>query len=96
MYKLKLYFLLYSTPTVVIQSYETDVAKEYVILGNDALMKCSIPSFVADSVSVMGWTNSEDELKLFTQENFSQMNFKNINTEQCKILSCVYCAIVSF
>ena len=71
MSKLKLYFLLYSTPTVVIQSYETDVAKEYVILGNDALMKCSIPSFVADSVSVMGWTNSEDELKLFTQENSS-------------------------
>ena len=47
------------------------MAKEYVILGNDALMKCSIPSFVADSVSVMGWTNSEDELKLFTQENSS-------------------------
>ena len=56
-------------PTVVIQSYETDVAKEYVILGNDALMKCSIPSFVADSVAVVSWTHSEDELKSFTQEN---------------------------
>ena len=55
--------------------YETDVAKEYVILGNDAIMKCSIPSFVADFVSVMGWTLSDDEIKLFTQEN-SKGNWK--------------------
>ena len=53
----------------VIQLYETDVAKEYVILGNDALIKCSIPSFVADFVSVISWTTSEDELKSYTQEN---------------------------
>lgn len=55
--------------TVVIQPYETDVGKEYVILGNDALMKCQIPSFVADSVSVFSWTSSEDELKSYTHEN---------------------------
>ena len=55
--------------------YETDVAKEYVILGNDAIMKCSIPSFVTDFVSVMGWTLSDDDIKLYTQEN-SKGNFK--------------------
>ncbi len=44
---------------MVIQSYETDVAKEYVILGNDALMKCSVPSFVAESVQVVSWQDSE-------------------------------------
>lgn len=47
---------------VVIQSFETDVGKEYVIKGNDALMKCSIPSFVADTVSVVSWTVDEIDL----------------------------------
>ncbi len=31
----------------------------YVILGNDALVRCTIPSFVADFVSVVGWVDSE-------------------------------------
>lgn len=35
------------------------MAKEYVILGNDALMKCSIPSFVADSLVVTSWLDNE-------------------------------------
>jgi hypothetical protein len=45
---------------VVIQPYETDVAKEYVIRGNDALMKCSIPSFVSDIVQVVAWIDNEE------------------------------------
>ncbi len=31
---------------------------EYVILGNDVVMACKIPSFVADFVSVVGWVDS--------------------------------------
>lgn len=27
--------------------------------GNSAIIKCSIPSFVADFVSVVGWTDEE-------------------------------------
>ena len=69
--------------TVVIQPYETDVGKEYVILGNDALMKCQIPSFVADSVSVFSWTSSEDELKFYTQEN-AQGNLEKNNENECQ------------
>jgi len=45
--------------SVVSQMYEVDVFKENVILGNDALMKCSIPSFVAESVQVVSWHDSE-------------------------------------
>ena len=45
---------------VVVQRYETDVAKEYVIRGNDALMKCSIPSFVADVVQIIAWLDSDE------------------------------------
>ena len=41
------------------QSYESGPEEEYVILGNDALMKCKIPSFVADFVSVVSWVDNE-------------------------------------
>ena len=33
--------------------------EEQVILGNDVLLKCNIPSFVADFVSVANWVDSE-------------------------------------
>lgn len=32
---------------------------EYVMKGNAAIMKCSIPSFVSDFVSVVGWVDEE-------------------------------------
>ena len=43
------------------QRYEIDILRESVIVGNDALFKCSIPSFVADFVSVDSWMDSEGE-----------------------------------
>ena len=46
---------------VVVQSYETDVGKEFVIRGNDALFKCSIPSFVADVVQISSWVDSDGQ-----------------------------------
>ena len=36
-----------------------DVFKENVIFGNDALMKCVIPSFVADLVTLDFWLEIE-------------------------------------
>ncbi|KAL3270311.1 hypothetical protein HHI36_009362 [Cryptolaemus montrouzieri] len=46
---------------VVTQFYDTDVNKEYVIRGNSAILKCQIPSFVADFVSVVSWHTSQKE-----------------------------------
>ena len=46
--------------TVVTQQYETDAEREYVIIGNTALLKCKIPSFVADFVSVESWKDNEN------------------------------------
>lgn len=43
---------------VVIQSYEAEADNEYVIRGNSAIMKCEIPSYVADFVSVDLWIDS--------------------------------------
>lgn len=46
---------------VVIQSYETDVIKEFAIRGNAAIMKCQVPSYVADFVVVISWHTSSGE-----------------------------------
>ncbi|XP_050054062.1 cell adhesion molecule Dscam2 isoform X32 [Aphis gossypii] len=43
---------------VVHQSYEVEADNEYVIRGNSIIMKCEIPSFVADFVSVTHWIDS--------------------------------------
>lgn len=43
---------------VVEQIYDSEVNNEYVIRGNSVVMKCSIPSFVSDFVTVVSW---EDE-----------------------------------
>nr|XP_029721390.1 LOW QUALITY PROTEIN: Down syndrome cell adhesion molecule-like protein Dscam2 [Aedes albopictus] len=42
---------------VVQQYYESEVNNAYVIRGNAAILKCSIPSFVADFVTVVSWND---------------------------------------
>ncbi|XP_062527447.1 cell adhesion molecule Dscam2 isoform X21 [Bombyx mori] len=51
---------------VVQQQYESEVNNEYVIRGNSAILKCSIPSFVADFVTVLSW--HDDTGNTFTIE----------------------------
>ena len=52
---LRNYFIVVLLSAVVTQWYRTSVEEEYVLQGNSAIMKCSIPSFVADFVTVQGW-----------------------------------------
>ena len=40
---------------VVSQAYDADPIKEHSIRGNNALIKCQLPSFVADYLTVMAW-----------------------------------------
>lgn len=51
--------LEFLSSSAVAQSYDTHVGQEYVIRGNDVLLKCSVPSFVADFVAVLSWQDSE-------------------------------------
>ncbi|XP_043866991.1 Down syndrome cell adhesion molecule-like protein Dscam2 isoform X21 [Drosophila mojavensis] len=44
---------------VVNQYYEAEVVSEYVIKGNTAVLKCTIPSFVADFLRVEAWVASD-------------------------------------
>lgn len=41
------------------QYYEAEVVSEYVIRGNAAILKCTIPSFVAEFVSVESWVGGD-------------------------------------
>lgn len=43
---------------MVTQNYLVEVNNEHVIKGNSAVIKCSIPSFVADFVSVLSWNDN--------------------------------------
>ncbi|XP_047472729.1 Down syndrome cell adhesion molecule-like protein Dscam2 isoform X27 [Penaeus chinensis] len=44
---------------VISQDYLLEAESENVIRGNSAVLKCKIPSFVADFVSVQSWVDSE-------------------------------------
>lgn len=50
---------IFSFFIVVNQFYDAEIIKEYVIRGNAAVLKCSIPSFVADFVYVSEWIDEE-------------------------------------
>ena len=41
------------------QTYDSYVNQAHVIRGNDALVKCDIPSFAADFVSVLNWIDDQ-------------------------------------
>ena len=44
---------------MVPQTYLLEAESENVIKGNSAVIKCKIPSFVADFVSVQAWEDGE-------------------------------------
>ncbi|XP_039751106.1 Down syndrome cell adhesion molecule-like protein Dscam2 isoform X5 [Pararge aegeria] len=46
---------------VVSQVYAVNLMEEYVLRGNAAILKCHIPSFVSEYVSVVSWIVSESE-----------------------------------
>ena len=62
------------------QAYKTGASEEYIIIGNDALMKCNIPSFVTDFVSVVNWEDSEGGL-IFENDNFGNFETQGSDRE---------------
>lgn len=49
---------------VVSQAYTVNLVDENVLRGNSAIVKCLIPSFVTEYVSVATWIMSEGEKEL--------------------------------
>lgn len=54
---------------MVAQEYSTEPSNEYIVDGNDALMKCKVPSYVADFATVVGWVDSEATEYLINNNN---------------------------
>lgn len=54
------YHLLFA---VVSQAYSVHLVEENVLRGNAAIIKCLIPSFVTEYVSVSSWIMSEGEVE---------------------------------
>lgn len=44
---------------MVHQFYQTRVIDEFVLRGNTAVLKCLVPSFVADFVEVIEWLTDD-------------------------------------
>lgn len=47
---------------VLAQSYATEIISEYVIRGNNGLLKCNIPGFMIDFVYVISWIDSTNQV----------------------------------
>ncbi len=45
----------------VAQSFSTRVSDEFVVVGNDVLLKCAVPAFASDLAEIIGWTVVEEE-----------------------------------
>ena len=58
---------------MVSQEYGTDARQERVIAGNAAIIKCDIPSFIADFVTVTGWLEESQDIEYFPSGNFGTM-----------------------
>ena len=54
-----LIFRFYFPFSVVSQGYSSEPSNEYLISGNDALVQCKVPSYVADLTSVVGWVDNQ-------------------------------------
>ncbi|CAB3363290.1 Hypothetical predicted protein [Cloeon dipterum] len=67
---------------VVQQEYDTDVNKEYVIRGNSGVLKCQVPSFVADFVHVVSWQTDKGETFVIDQNYVVQQFYQSeVNNE---------------
>lgn len=57
---------------VVTQPYNPEILTEYVIRGNSAILKCSIPSYIAEFVTVEAWIREDGEVYLPTDLTVAQ------------------------
>jgi len=57
--KAKLKPYKFSDFIVVSQVYDTHGDQEYIIRGNAGVLKCKIPSFVADYLEIVAWHDSD-------------------------------------
>uniref|UniRef100_A0A182JD59 Ig-like domain-containing protein n=1 Tax=Anopheles atroparvus TaxID=41427 RepID=A0A182JD59_ANOAO len=65
---------------VVQQYYDSEVNNAYVIRGNSAILKCSIPSFVADFVAVVSWNDDAGNVYQHVDNRSSSADHHELET----------------
>lgn len=65
------------TSKVVQQFYQTRVIDEFVLRGNAAILKCNLPSFVADFVYVEAWIADDGTEILPNTNDFGMDHIEN-------------------
>lgn len=60
------------------EPYRSDVGLEYVIRGNSVILKCGIPPFIADFVSVISWQDDAGNV-------FPSMSTQSTRDGICKL-----------
>lgn len=66
---------------MVSQSYTVNLWEENVLRGNAAILKCHIPSFVTEYVTVTSWIISEGEKDEMEIDLNSEFNLGNVNQQ---------------
>lgn len=74
---------------MVSQHYASDVNKVYVILGNAAILKCEIPSFVADFVYVTGWMEENSGDSFYPEDLYGTMRLTFQNESNALKFRCL-------
>lgn len=71
------FYNFFPPPPVVSQDFSTQANDVYVIIGNSALVKCEIPSFVADFVYVYSWVDEQGQDYFASNSNgiFTRITF---------------------
>ncbi len=67
--------MIYAYFSAVSQTYQAEIGNKHVIVGNDVLVKCDIPSHVAEFVEIVGWVDSEGNEFHKTQSNYGKLLF---------------------
>lgn len=67
---------------MVQQYYDSEVNNAYVIRGNSAILKCSIPSFVADFVAVVSWNDDAGNV-------YQQLDNRTVQSAELEVGSCL-------
>lgn len=73
------------------QEYQTEAENEYVISGNDALLKCKIPSYVADLIQVVAWEDQNKNTFGTNQFVYGKMNYQESKLHPYPLLSVLTC-----
>lgn len=76
------------------QNYESELMPtEYVIRGNSAILKCSVPSFVADFIIVEAWLTNEGQT--YTKDSVESKRILPLrNNEREKFVCFLECVLL--